>query len=285
MNPLVPISKAEVFFDGVFSEPRLSHPEGLAFDIDGNLWCGGERGEIYKIDNEGKSIELIANTGGFSLGMAFDSNHNLYICDHKHQCVFKLNTLSGEITRFADGDGLLRVPNFPIVDEKRSCLFVSDSYEMGNEGPGIWKFDLQTGKGELWYKEPLNFANGLALSLDGTFLYVAETFAEQVSIIPILENGEAGEKQIYVDQLKALPDGLALDENGHLYICCYEPSQLLKVNDDREVFRLIYDETAHTFCHPTNCAFWKEDMYTTNLGRWHITKFPVGVKGQPLIKS
>jgi gluconolactonase len=282
-NSLIPITKAQVFFDGTFSDPRLSHPEGLAFDKEGNLWCGGERGEIYKIDHTGKTIELIGNTGGFSLGMAFDSNNNLYVCDNKHQCVFKLNTITGEITKFADGNGELRVPNFPVVDEKYSCLYVSDSYGAGEEGPGIWRFELETGKGDLWYKKPLNFANGLAISLDRSALYVAETFSERVSVIPILPHGEAGEKEVFVDSLNALPDGLALDVNGNLYVSCYEPSQVLKINDNKEVETLIHDVTAHTLCHPTNCAFWGEDMYTTNLGRWHITKFPVGVKGAPLI--
>ena len=49
MEPILPPESAEVFFDGIFSEPRLRHPEGIAIDADGDIWCGGETGEIYPI--------------------------------------------------------------------------------------------------------------------------------------------------------------------------------------------------------------------------------------------
>lgn len=280
MNPIIPIEKAGIFFDGVFTEPRLSHPEGLAFDKEGNLWCGGENGEIYMIDREGKNIKLVACTGGFSLGMAIDQHNNLYVCDNKHSAVFKLNIDTEELSLFATG-GLgekIRVPNFPVVDEKRSCLYVSDSFGFNQIGPGIWKFDLETGKGSLWYKEQMNFANGMVLSLDGNSLFVAETFDRAVSRIPILENGEPGEKQ-HVATIDGLPDGLGMDKKGNLYVCCYEPSRLYRINSNNEVELLISDPTAHTLCHPTNCAFRGEDLFTSNLGRWHITRFRVGEEG------
>jgi gluconolactonase len=272
MKPLIPIENAEIYIDGTLSEPRLSHPEGLAFDSEGFLWCGGERGEIYKIAKDGKSHEIIASTGGFCLGMAFDSHDNLYICDNKYSCVFKLNTATGELIKFADGDGKIRVPNFPVIDEESGSLYVSDSYGMGEEGPGIWKFDLETGKGELWYKDPMNFANGMVLSNDNQFLYVAETFANKVSRIPLLENGDPGEKETYVT-INGLPDGLALDDQDNLFVSCYEPSLVYIIDNNRKIELLIHDTTAHTLCHPTNCAIYNGEMYTTNLGRWHITKF------------
>lgn len=284
MKPMIPIEQAKIFIDGTFSDPRLSHPEGLAFDKEGNLWCGGERGEIYKINKSGTQIELVANTGGFSLGMAFDSDGHLYVCDNKHQCVFKLDTQTGEYFRFADGGpaGKMKVPNFPVIDEKRSCLYVSDSYSMDEEGPGIWKFNLQTGEGDLWYRAPLHFANGMVLSKDRNTLYVAETFAQRISSIPILDSGEAGEKQIFA-KIDALPDGLAMDVNEALYVSCYEPSQLYRITKEGRVELLIHDPEAHTLCHPTNCAFRGTELFTTNLGRWHITRFEVGIQGAKLV--
>ena len=49
MEPILPLDSAEVFFDGIFSEPRLRHPEGIAIDADGDIWCGGETAEIYRM--------------------------------------------------------------------------------------------------------------------------------------------------------------------------------------------------------------------------------------------
>ncbi|MBP1934465.1 SMP-30/gluconolactonase/LRE family protein [Ammoniphilus resinae] len=283
MNPVISMDQAKIFIDGTMSEPRLSHPEGLAFDKEGNLWCGGERGEIYRIDPNGQSLEIVANTGGFSLGMAFDRQDLLYVCDNKHNAVFRLNIRTNELTRFIDGakEGI-RVPNFPVIDHQRNCLYVSDSYEFGGKGPGVWRFDLTTGEGGLWFKEAMNFANGMVLSLDGNVLYVAETFGKQISAISIMEDGSAGGKQ-FVASIDALPDGLSVDQVGNIYVSCYEPSMLYRIKREGEVEVLIHDQDAHTLCHPTNCAFWEDELYTTNLGRWHITKFKVGIKGASLL--
>ncbi|MEL6965164.1 MAG: hypothetical protein AAFO01_20615, partial [Pseudomonadota bacterium] len=59
--------RASVFFDGIFSNPRLQHPEGVAIGPDGWIWCGSENGEILRIDPDGKKIECVASTGGFTL--------------------------------------------------------------------------------------------------------------------------------------------------------------------------------------------------------------------------
>lgn len=271
---LLPFDRGSSFFDGTFTEPQLNHPEGIAFDSEGNVWCGGERGEIFRIAADGSGIEQIATTGGFALGFAFDGDGFLYVCDLKHAAVFRLDPRTRELIRFADGDGegrRIRIPNAPAVDAKTGRLFVSDSHDSAQAGPGIWQFDLATGKGALWYDQPLRFANGIALAPDGGSLYVAETFARRISRIPILSDGSPGEKET-VTQLDALPDGLAFDPQGRLYISCYEPSMLFRWSESRGLELLFYDEEAHLLCHPTNCAFRGDDLYTSNLGRWHITK-------------
>jgi hypothetical protein len=42
------------------------------------------------------------------------------------------------------------------------------------------------------------------------------------------------------------------------------------------------DVTAHTLAHPTNVAFRGPTMFTSNLGRWHLTRLEVGIDGLPL---
>ena len=248
MKPIVSISEVDIFFDGIFSEPRLRHPEGLAIDGEGNVWCGGEGGEIYSIRRDGSEIELVASTNGFTLGLAFDGTGNLYTCDLKHAAVFRLDA-TGRLERFVDGNEVrkLRAPNFPVVDEQRDCLYVSDSYDMKGPGPGIWRFDLSTGEGDLWYDRPMTFANGMALSSERNFLYVAETFARRVIRIPVLPDGSAGDAETFVRDIERLPDGLAFDARGNLYVSCYEPSRIYRVHPDGEI-HLLVDDPVHTRC-------------------------------------
>src|SRR5688500_9585124 len=183
---------ATVFFDGTLTDPRLDHPEGLAVHPDGSMWCGGELGQIYRLDPDGRSLVEVASTGGFSLGMAFDrTGEHLYVCDLKHAAVMRLDISSGSVTRFADGapGGTFRIPNYPAFGADGE-LYVSDSHAFGEPGPGVWRVDAD-GRATLWYERPVSFANGLAFDAGGEHLYVAETFGNAVFRIPLRDDGSA----------------------------------------------------------------------------------------------
>jgi hypothetical protein len=73
-SPRTILSQSDVStaFEGTMTDPQLDHPEGLAFDREGRLYCGGERGQIYRIMLAERRIEQVGDTRGFCLGMAFD---------------------------------------------------------------------------------------------------------------------------------------------------------------------------------------------------------------------
>jgi gluconolactonase len=272
--------QVSVFFDGTVHDPQLDHPEGVAVHPDGSVWCGGERGQIFRLDPDGRSIEEVGSTGGFALGMAFDQTaEHLYVCDLKQAAVFRLLTANGRVDRFSDGSpaGPFKIPNYPAFDAE-GRLYVSDSHEFGKPGPGVFRIDPD-GKGELWYDRDVTFANGLAIAPDGAALYVAETFASRVFRIPIRDDGSAGEREEVAEVPGSLPDGLAFDLDGNLYVGCYEPSQVLRIDPSGTVDVLWHDVTAHTLAHPTNLAFRGTTMFTSNLGRWHLTRIEVGIEG------
>lgn len=280
VDMVVDAASVSVFYDGTITDPQLDHPEGLAVHPDGSIWCGGERGQIYRLDADGRSLVEVASTAGFCLGMAFDATAEcLYVCDLKHAAVFLLDTATGRIERFADGSpgGAIRIPNYPAIGPD-GALFVSDSHAFGDPGPGVWRIDAD-GRGELWYDRPVVFANGLAFDRSGRFLYVAETFDERVFRIRVRDDGSAGEREEVAALPGWLPDGLAFDAVGNLYVGCYEPSQVVRVAPSGHVDVLYRDVTAHTLAHPTNVAFRGTTLFTANLGRWHLTRIEVGVEG------
>jgi gluconolactonase len=274
--------RAGVFFDGTLTDPQLDHPEGLAVHRDGSVWCGGERGQVFRVDPDGTGIEEVASTGGFCLGMAFGGDDDLFVCDLKHAAVFRVETRTGGVARFADGapGHRLRIPNSPAFDAQ-GRLYVSDSHQFDRPGPGVLRFDPD-GRGELWYGHDLVFANGLAVGPDGRDLYVAETFANRISRIPFRDDGSAGERAQVAATPDAWPDGLAFDVEGNLYVGCYEPSQVLRVDPAGRVEVLLREWSAHLLAHPTNLAFRGTTMLTANLGRWHLSRLEVGVEGLPL---
>jgi gluconolactonase len=82
-----------------------------------------------------------------------------------------------------------------------------------------------------------------------------------------------------------VPDGVAVDAEGRLYVSCYAPSRIYRVAPGGEPEVWIDDWEAHTLCNPTNIAFAGPDfdqLLAANLGRWHITRIEAGVRGAPL---
>lgn len=79
------MGNASKFYNG------LGRPQGLAFDVDGNLYVAaslhGQKG-IIKIDQDGKFAEPIV-AGSSLVGLAFDDAGNLVIA--ANHCIFKLH--------------------------------------------------------------------------------------------------------------------------------------------------------------------------------------------------
>lgn len=278
-EPLFPIEACEILVDGTLSDPRLDHPECVVVGPDGAVWCGGEQGQVYRVEADGSGFREVTRTGGFSLGMAFGPDGALYVCDLKSASVLRVDVVTGAFTTFATGtpERPLVTPNYPAFDAE-GRLYVSDSGSADEPGPGIYRF-APDGTGELWHAGPLHFANGLAFAPDFSALYVAETFAQAITRIEIAPDGSAG-ASTRVARVEALPDGLAVAPDDTIYVGCYEPSQILRIDHAGVVRTLVHDPTAHTLCHPTNVALLGRTLLTANLGRWHITSLPLEREGK-----
>jgi sugar lactone lactonase YvrE len=278
---VLPAQAARVFYDGIFADPKLSHPEGVAVGPDGWIWTGNQDGDILRISPDGSRAERVASTGGFALGLAFDGDRALFVCDLRHAAVFRLDLGTGTLARFTPPG--IRIPNFPVVDRARGRLLVSDSHAAGTPGPGIWAYDLGTGEGGLWCAAAFDFANGLAMRPGEPAVYACATFATAIFRVPILPDGSAGTPEPFATDLPGLPDGIAFDSAGNLVVACYEPSRLLRLSPDgKRCEVLIEDVTAHTLCHPTNVAFAGTSLYAANLGRWHVAVIAADIGAPPL---
>jgi len=274
------INDISIFADG------LDHPECVAVHPDGSVWAGGEAGQIYKIAEDGKNIAIVANTNGFILGIAFSPDVSwLAICDLKNKCIWKLDMATSQLSIFATGaEGIsFNIPNY-ISFTRSGKLFVSESGAFRQITGRIFCFDEQ-GKGVIWHNGPFNFANGLALDADEKFLYVACTWLPGVERIAINEDGTSGQREVFCTLPETCPDGIAFDDEGNLYIGCYAPGRICKVNKNKEVEILVDDWEAHTISNPTNLAFGGKnfnELFIANLGRWHISKINLNVKGAKL---
>ncbi|MDR3473477.1 MAG: SMP-30/gluconolactonase/LRE family protein [Devosia sp.] len=282
LDTVLPMARAQVFFDGVFTTPRLQHPECVAVGPDGWIWCGSENGQILRIAPDASHIEEVAVIGGFTLGLAFDGDRALFACEQRSAAVYRLDLADRSVRRFSTPG--IHIPNYPVVDARRNRLLVSDSFGAGQPGPGVWAYDLETGAGHLWYDRPLDFANGMALAADGGALLVCETFSRRIARIAIEADGSARAATVFADDLPGLPDGIAFDDRGQVFVGCYEPSRVLRISPDGRTTEVyIEDPTAHLLAHPTNIAFDGTRLYAANLGRWHVTRIDADTTGRRLL--
>ncbi|MFT6866250.1 MAG: gluconolactonase [Cyclobacteriaceae bacterium] len=275
------LQKAEVFTEG------LDHPECIIYHPDGSIWAGGEAGQIYRISADGSKLEELANTGGFILGIAFSPDCSwLLICDLGNKCLMRLDTTTYELTEFSKGaDGHnFNIPNYACFDSHGN-VYVSESGAFREVNGKILKYD-QNGKGHIWCDGPINFANGMCLDANEAYIYVVCSFMPGIERVKINTDGSAGAREIFVTVPESVPDGVAFDADGNLYIACYAPNKIYKVAPDRTITVLVDDWEAHTLSNPTNIAFGGENfdqLFTANLGRWHVTKIDLGVKGLKLV--
>ena len=278
-TPTLTLAALETFAHG------LDHPEGIAVTPDGTVFVGGEAGQLYRIDADGNFAE-VATTGGFLLGLASDADGRLYACDTANHCVWRIDLAApGEAAPEVYSAGVpgraFVTPNWPCFDGDGN-LYVSDS--------GTWKSADGSilvvrpgGRTELWTDETRNFPNGMALSPDGSRLYVLESTPGALVEFAIRPDGSAGPRRLLVELAGAVPDGVAPTTDGSLVIACYRPDTVLRWHPDLGLQVLASDPEGTVLAAPTNLVFTgpeRDTIVVPNIGRWHLTRFRAdGLRG------
>jgi gluconolactonase len=276
MNPVIPIDQFDIYASG------LDHPECCAFDRDGNLWAGGEAGQIYRIHRDRK-VEIVANVGGFCCGVALSPDDaELFVCVSGVGVVCV--TKNGEHRVFAThaGDHKVVAPNYLLFD-RRGRLYVTDSGNWMKRNGFVLRFDPD-GTGTV-LAGPLGYTNGLALSADERTLFMVESDSESVLRFEIGSHDGLSRPEVYAEQVGRFPDGLALDADGNLYVCCYASDEIWRIEADRAKALLAHDRWGIKLGRPTNLAFGGknfDEIFVANLARFTITRAKLRVQGQPL---
>lgn len=263
----------------------FDHPEAVAWGPDGWAYAGGEAGQLYRFGLEGGALEEVGRIdGGFLLGLAHDADANTYACNDRSGCVHRIAP-DGKVTVYANGNAeqKMRVPNYPVFDESGN-LYVSDSGTWGGRDGFVWKV-APGGRAEIWDRQANGFTNGMCLSADGRFLYVVESCPPLISRIAIRSDGSAGERNVVVELPRQVPDGIAFDMNGDLYISLYNPNIIYRLTAAGKLIKLYDDWEQLMLVAPTNIAFGGSDMKTliiASLCGWSMHTAPMAIPGQPV---
>ena len=261
----------------------LDHPEGVTTGPDGTVYAGGEAGQIYRIDLKGDS-EQIATTGGFVLGLCLDGDGAIYACDLTLSAVMRIDP-EGTVSTYSSGapGRRMSVPNYPVFDATGN-LYVSDSGGWKENGGSLFRI-RPGGETEVVGEGLEAFPNGMALHPDGSRLYVVLSNVPGVVSLALGDDGTVGPSQTVVELPRHVPDGLAFDVAGNLYISCYTPDVIYRLSPEGDLSVLAEDWESVTFATPTNIAFAgpeRRTLVVASLSRWHLTKGEMPIAGARL---
>jgi gluconolactonase len=256
----------------------------VAWGQDGFLYAGGEAGQIYRIDVQARTTELVGSTEGMVLGIALDAIGDIYICNAGRREVLRM-TQDGQVSTVSRGsaDRPFATPNFPVFDSS-GRLFVSDSGTWDRDDGCIFVIE-PNGETTVWSTEVGTFPNGLAIDPAGEYLYVAESTGPAVSRLRFEEDGRAGSPERVLELPGTVPDGLAFEADGGLIVACYRPDVIYRLDALGNLSVYAEDPRGTLLAAPTNVCFGGPGLgtlYSANLGRWHISELPGSLVGAPL---
>ncbi|KAH6982640.1 hypothetical protein EDB80DRAFT_657100 [Ilyonectria destructans] len=194
--------------------------EGPVADAAGNLYVVDiPYGRILKIDVE-RRVTVCCKWDGEPNGLVGTQEGDLLVADYK-QGILAFDPLTQEIKPRLSRKNLERFkgPNDLILDSQQN-LYFTDQGQTGMTDPTGRVYRLSPdGRLDTLVDNGAS-PNGLVLSRDERFLYVAMTRANQVWRLPLNEDGTTSKAGVFFQSFgNAGPDGLALDEEGNLFIC------------------------------------------------------------------
>jgi len=235
------------------------YTEGPAMDSKGNMYCTTLSGRaILKIDAENKITEWAYSDCPNGQIVLPDDDH--LVCDVKLAAVRRFDSngkfIKNEIEKYCAGIEVY-CPNDLITDSNGNIYF-TDSIR--NKGKVCF---LGVNGEQSILADDLDYPNGLVLSFDQKTLYVAESYKNRVIKIVLESAGNMkGSIEVFADlpthssgkEINNLPDGLAIDWDGDLWVAHYGMQAIHKLSPEGKLLDSINTNMPLTsnlfFCDP-----------------------------------
>lgn len=258
-------------------------PEGPAIDSSGQLHLvSADGGVILRVTNDGEITE-VATTGGRPNGLVFNSAGEMFVADANLKAILRIDK-KGNSEVFVDeyeGTGL-GGPNDLCLLPNGDLLF-TDPIRRPQPDPAISPVYRVTPDGKVSaFANELAYPNGIAVSVDGTQVYVSESRAQRLVAFTIDKEGLLLDQQL-VRRFRepGNPDGIAVDVEGNILQTLPGIRAIAYVSSTGDLLDLYHVPD----WAPANLAFGGDDMktvYVCGSAQNSIYEFRHPVEGAPL---
>lgn len=191
-------------------------------------------------------------------------------------------------------DGVLTVVD-PVLEGEPLRMNDAKCDARGRLWAGSTEFDLAPGQGRLhrWdgegpstvAVEGMTLPNGIGWNADSTRMYVVDSMAGRVSVCDFdLDRGVMGDLRVFAEVGDGLPDGLAVDEDGGVWVAVWDGFRVCRFDASGRLTRTIRMPVAR----PSSCAFGSDGtMFVTSAHSVEphsgsVFAVDVGVAGVPV---
>jgi sugar lactone lactonase YvrE len=218
------LQKAELLAQG-----KINGPEEIAVDRQGRVYGGTGDGKIIRL-LPGGNLETFAETKGRPLGLQFDKNENLIVCDSykgllsidpKGKITVLATSAEGVPFKFTDAldissEGIIYFTD--ASDKYTSDNYLYDLLESKPHGRFL-SYDPATGQVKVLLRN-LYFANGVALSQQEDFVLINETYKYRI-VRYWLKGRKAGSYEVFLDNLPGFPDNISSNRKETFWLALF----------------------------------------------------------------
>lgn len=195
--------------------------EGPSFDREGNLYVVDVAyGRVFKIAPDGHAIDLITEYDGAPNGLKFHKDGRIFIADYQNG-IMVLDPDNGTISPYLEEyDSAPFKGVNDLIFSSAGDLYFTDQGLTGLHDPTGRLFCL-TAEGRLdCILDTAPSPNGLALHAQENMLFLNVTRANAVWRVPLLPGGGTMKVGLFIQLSGGCggPDGLAMDEEGNLFV-------------------------------------------------------------------